>query len=716
MNEIFNPTLVLSVGASGERALHELKAMVCQMPKYLTDVISLYDVNNLDTCRKQLQDIIDQKLLSARRINKLVERGYKIRMETTTNIRINIYVFWDMEDMKFPFSDIIDILFKLNYNNEGIGRHSGASLFILPIMPRKLKEDSENQNSGYKELQWVVDFLSLEENILAMDSKVYLTNTVVKDGLRIDRSELEYVLGKIVYLSIIPSSDPILSIYNKKLLKEEKDYKVGTIGISILRVPKENMINEFGNYLMVDLMTHSLEFQRDIDFKSYRSYNLLISKYLLNELNDQLPQGDNGERLLQIPEDLEIKAQREKMLWMDYGENYKAVLDEKEEELSQKYIQILKDQVYTRRNQLLEEEKAEILEELITIESKFSLREGKNFLIHVLDTINRERLLISNDSINKPCLAETYNHKNKKEEDIPNFLGFCSLSILIVVVFVCASIELWKDITFVNTTIKVICTSIIILSLIFMLLVYYSKKIGEYIENYIENIYIRQGKLLKSYLINEVYNYYNKLEEYIKGRIEYIDKAIVNCNNIKMKLVSSSREKEEVLEENALVSDLLTYEDRAIYYRRSKRDMESIYCRLTDKMFSIEDFKEPQLKGMIKEFSKEIAKEYVNKDFYEYVTFKWGDDSKVHLEKWLYRAIIESKELLQYDEDSRIEEHRLFISSDDLFQDNEEVIKKELNPFEITAIDSNYVTTDCIALVKVVLGIELNKLAPFRGK
>ena len=49
MNETFKPSIVISVGPSAKKALNFLDDMLLDTPKYLRDVIELYNIDKLET-------------------------------------------------------------------------------------------------------------------------------------------------------------------------------------------------------------------------------------------------------------------------------------------------------------------------------------------------------------------------------------------------------------------------------------------------------------------------------------------------------------------------------------------------------------------------------------------------------------------------------------------------------------------------------------------
>ena len=134
MSKLFSPTLVISVGPSAKKALNNLDDMIKNIPSYLKEVIELQDVEELESAKDIIQKSIDEKLLLAKNINKLIDMGYKIRTENTANIKISMYIFWDVYGVDFPIIDLVKKIFEINYCVVDKRKHSGLTLTILPIL------------------------------------------------------------------------------------------------------------------------------------------------------------------------------------------------------------------------------------------------------------------------------------------------------------------------------------------------------------------------------------------------------------------------------------------------------------------------------------------------------------------------------------------------------------------------------------------------------
>ena len=80
---------------------------------------------------------------------------------------------------------------------------------------------------------------------------------------------------------------------------------------------------------------------------------------------------------------------------------------------------------------------------------------------------------------------------------------------------------------------------------------------------------------------------------------------------------------------------------------------------------------------------------------------------------WIDKALIKSKELLQYNNDYQLESHKLFIGSGEFIKDNREIIMNKLNRYKLINVEDKDIYTNCISLVNLTLGINLSKITPF---
>lgn len=712
MNEIFSPTLVMSVGPSANKALGHLKEMVKGIPDYLKEVIELYEISDLIKAETHIQDIIDEKLLNAKNINSLVDLGYKIRTESTANIQINIFLYWDLYETDFLVKDLVEILLKVNYCMVDKTKHSGMSLFILPVLDKEWAYDSKESNEKVKELKAVVDILKRDENIININSKVYLTHTVAKDGLRIPKKELEYLIALVTYLTILPSENPLLNTYNKRLMMHEKDFKVGTIGISTLTVFKDKLKGEFSKYLSKDLKAYGSNHLEEVHYNIYPSNTLIKGKNISNLLSAGMPLEINNEDRLVVPEKYEIKIGDEK-IWNRQPHIYKELLDNKESKLNREFIGEVQGEVLSKKEELILETKGKIHNDLNSIILNYSLLQGKNYLEDLLKKARKESVNFRAEKVEKDS-----NLKDKlisRIEGYPNFKGywlkFTSIFVFILYALLIASTK----VTSISGEqkagfIALILTFITVITMVEY--VFMDKQFIKFIKRYVENIYIYGAALLKNTIAEEVRKYYEEVIIYIGEEIKTVEECILGFNNLEV-YGDENREKEEEHSE-VLITDLLNSEDRKRFYDNKKKHIEGIYSRFIGGLFSFESLREPSFNTVLKEFSFNIAEEQISLDFYDFLKFKWEKHLSEEVGKWMEKAVVKSKELLQYNQDYDIESQRIFVGSKVFNHECKDVIMNSLSGFKLCDLEDCGIYTNSISLINLTLGIKLEKIIPFQ--
>ncbi|MDP4089094.1 MAG: hypothetical protein Q8930_07470 [Bacillota bacterium] len=254
MNDIFNPSLIISLGLSAKKALTLSEKFLSCLPQYLKNVIRFYDIEEFTKAGDELQEIIDNRLLSAKYLNILVDMGYKVRTLTTAPVKLNIYLLWDVYNSPISGYEIIKVLTALNYGNVDKELHTGATILIIPILDREWRFKDKAALEAISQLKETIAHMSQQETLLAIDSKVYMLHSVSGDGSRILIEELEYICAILIYLTVVPSGDPPLMHYNRKLIKEEGKYKIGTVGINSLAFLKDKLIDNLAENLAMDIL------------------------------------------------------------------------------------------------------------------------------------------------------------------------------------------------------------------------------------------------------------------------------------------------------------------------------------------------------------------------------------------------------------------------------------------------------------------------------
>lgn len=712
MNEIFSPTLVMSVGPSANKALGHLKEMLLNIPDYLNEVIELYEISDLERVENHIQKIIDDKLLNAKKINSLVDLGYKIRTESTANIQINIFLYWDLYETDFPMKELVDILLKVNYCMVDKTKHSGMSLFILPVLDKEWAYDPKESSEKVQELKAVVDILKKNENIININSKVYLTHTVARDGLRIPKNELEYLIALMTYLTILPSENPVLNIYNKRLMMHEKDFKIGTIGISTLTVFKDKLKGDFSQHLCNDLKEHGSKYLEEVDYNIYASNTLIKGKNISNLLSAGIPLSINNEDRLAVPEKYEIKMGNEK-IWNRQPDLYKELLDNKESKLNKEFISEVKEEIVTKKENLLLETKLKIHNDLNSVVLNYSLIQGKNYLEDLLKKVRKESVNFRAENVEKDS-----NLKEKlisRIEDYPNFKGYWLKFILIFLFMLYSLLLVSSKITSISMESKAGFIFLILSFIVGITIVEYvfkDKQFIKFIKKYIESIYIYGASILKKTIAEEVRKYYEEVIIYIEDEIKAVDEVMIGFNNMEIYSIEN-KDKEEGHSE-VLITDLLNSSDRKRFYDNSKKHIQGIYSRFIGQLSSFENLKEQSCNKALKEFCFSIAEEHVNIDFYDFLRFKWENNLGKEVDKWMEKAVVKSKELLQYNQDSDLENQRIFVGSRAFNHEYKDTLLNCLNNYKLNSIEGKGIYTNSISLINLTLGIKLDKIIPFQ--
>ena len=712
MNEIFSPTLVMSVGPSANKALGHLKEMLRGIPDYLIEVIELYEISDLIKVENHIQKIIDDKLLNAKKINRLVDLGYKIRTESTANMQINIFLYWDLYETDFKVKDLVDTLLKVNYCMMDKTKHSGVSLFILPVLDKEWAYDPKESSEKVNELKAVVEILNKDENIININSKVYLTHTVARDGLRIPKNELEYLIALVTYLTIVPSENPLLNTYNKRLMMHEKDFKIGTIGISTLTVFKDKLKCEFSKYLSNDLKEYGSNHLEEVDYNIYTSNTLIKGINISNLLSAGIPLSINNEDRLAVPEKYEIEMGNEK-LWNRQPDIYKELLDNKESKLNKEFISEVKEEIISKKEKLLLETKLKIHNDLNSVVLNYSLLQGKNYLEDLLGKARKESVNFRAEKVEKDS-----NLKEKllsKIERYPNFKGYWLKFSSIFLFMVYALLLVSSKITSISVERKagfigLVSTFIVVISIIEY--VFMDKQFIKFIKKYIENIYIYGAAILKNTIAEQVRKYYEEVIIYVEEEIKTLEESILGFNNLQVYSDENKNKEEEHSE--VLITDILNSRDRKRFYDNRKKHLQGIYSRFIGELSGFESLKEPSSNEVLKEFCFNIAEENINLDFYDFLRFKWENNLGKEVDKWMGKAVVKSKELLQYNQDYDLETQKIFIGSKVFNHECKDTIISYLNNYKLSSIEGRGIYTNSISLINLTLGIKLEKIIPFQ--
>lgn len=711
MSKLFSPTLVISVGPSAKKALNNLDDMIKNIPSYLKEVIELQDVEEVDSAKDIIQRSIDEKLLLAKNINKLIDMGYKIRTENTANIKINMYIFWDVYGVDFPIIDLVKKIFEINYCVVDKRKHSGLTLIILPILDMEWKYRDSKIIKSKEEISELIKYLGIQDNMININSKVFLMHPVSNDGLRTPKYELEYVCAVLTYLSILPSKNPPLINYSKRLLKHEGDYKVGTIGVSTLTIFKDKIKEQFTAYLINDLIDYSINYESKNELSSYVSNSIIEGNYIVNILSEGVSIGEKDNIKLALDKEFMLNPIDKTLLEIDV-EKIAQHIESWEDTVKVKYVQSIEEKISFRLEKLKEEAKEKIKRDLDSVINFTSLREGKRFLKILRDRIDILTVQYSAKEIYKPVID--IGTISKKVEGLPNNIGYWIKILCFMLFYLYGFFEISKKMGYLSNTIKIIICSLSIIA--FLGIAYFTlrKKYNSLIKQikiYEEEVCKREGSIINKYISDNIVKYYDFLIEFIKEEIQEVDEVIGKCRNIKVNI-----EKFKEIEDTAygnLVTDLFDHRDRRKFYEYYKEDIPDIYLNLIKEIGGYKKLNNDLIVEKLRKFSDNIAKSYTNIDFYEYVKFKWGNDRAEGIRGWIGNGLIKSKELLQFNQDDNLEQYKIFIGSKEFIDGEKDILINSLSNYDIVTIDGKDIYTNCISIIKVSLGINIDTITPF---
>lgn len=711
MSKLFSPTLVISVGPSAKKALNNLDDMIKNVPSYLKEVIELQDVEEVDSAKDIIQRSIDEKLLLAKNINKLIDMGYKIRTENTANIKINMYIFWDVYGVDFPIIDLVKKIFEINYCVVDKRKHSGLTLIILPILDMEWKYRDSKIIKSKEEISELIKYLGIQDNMININSKVFLMHPVSNDGLRTPKYELEYVCAVLTYLSILPSKNPPLINYSKRLLKHEGDYKVGTIGVSTLTIFKDKIKEQFTAYLINDLIDYSINYESKNELSSYVSNSIIEGNYIINILSEGVSIGEKDNIKLALDKEFMLNPIDKTLLEIDV-EKIAQHIESWEDTVKVKYVQSIEEKISFRLEKLKEEAKEKIKRDLDSVINFTSLREGKRFLKILRDRIDILTVQYSAKEIYKPVID--IGTISKKVEGLPNNIGYWIKILCFMLFYLYGFFEISKRIGYLSNTAKIIICSLSIIA--FLGIAYFTlrKKYNsliKHIKKYEEEVCKREGSIINKYISDNIVKYYDFLIEFIKEEIQEVDEAIDKCRSIKVNI-----EKFKEIDDTAygnLVTDLFDYRDRRKFYEYYKEDIPDIYLNLIKEIGGYKKLNNDLIVEKLRKFSDNIANSYTNLDFYEYVKFKWGNDRAEGIRGWIGNGLIKSKELLQFNQDDNLEQYKIFIGSKEFIDGEKDILINSLSNYDIVTIDGKDIYTNCISIIKVSLGINIDTITPF---
>lgn len=705
MDEVFNPSLVISLGPSANKALDFSKQLLSSIPEHFQRVIEYYEAKEIKEISKDIQSIVDTKLLAAKNLNKLLDLGYKVRSENITSVKINLYLLWDVYKSEISAYEIVKCLSELNYGNIDKNQHSGVCLFIIPILEKEwLLEESGNARS-VNMLQRVIEYISDKENMLNLDSKAYILHCVANDGTRIPKEELEYISALIVYLNILPSKDPPLAHFNKRLLMHESKYKVGTIGITSLTVFKDRLLTEFSRHLSADILKHAAEYESGISFEDYKVLSLINyereKRILVNGLNvaeqeGNFKLGDSGRFDIKLPND---------------RSSYPAVFKNWEEYVGNKCLAELKEKVDGNVQKNTEDITAIIEGDLKEIITKYSLKDGVNYLDALENKIKEQkpskRASISNDT-------STLNKELQKHIDnCPNLVGYVVKSIILFTFLTYSMFNLiFPHFKVLYWPILFIAALIIFVSLSYLDYQYNFKKLSKFLIKYKDSIFKKSGTLLSLYVEKKIFSGHKDILYFIAQKKEVLINCIKSVKEVQGHMLPIKTESHEFL--GNLITDLLSFEDRKQFYLEKTPYIPQMYTSFLREAEQFEEFSSEAIGNMVLEFSLKASPVFVDLDFYEYLLFKYKENAEQELSKWVDKSVVKAKYLLQYINKNLQEEHSLFITSPEVYKISRGIVSNKLNNFNLAIIDGEDIHTNCTSIIRLCLGVDFNNIITLR--
>jgi hypothetical protein len=700
MNEVFYPSLLISLGPSSKKALEYSKNQLSSLPEHFRNLIEYYDITDAGKLAGDLQNIVDKKLLSAKYINKLVDAGYKVRSEIVSSIKINIYFFWDVHNSDISSGEVIKTLAQLNYGNLDKEQHTGAAIFTIAIMEGELGQDKNNSTNAGDKLRKVVEYLSQESTLLSIDSKLYLLNCISRDGTRVSKQELEYIAALTVHMNVIPSKEPVLSNFNRRIMMHERGYKVGTIGFSSISLRKDRLVKDFSRFMSRDILKYACENEEGSDYSSSEAYKLLqedeMSSFLLKEIHgskdDELFPEENKRgiyRIFHIDKDSYIQE-------FSRQENFY------NEKCDTEYKEMIHKNSAANKERIIET----IGSELNDIISRSGIREGQRYLKLLEEQLHKERHQgLDRGKNDVEQYAAEFSDRIDKYPDLTVLT--IKLAVLAWFLFY-AVVNLMFPLLGINLRIAV---GIVYFAAFFSAMaVYYKgleKKLNNYLDGYGEAISSQKEQWLNNYIKGVISEDKKALLAYVNSKQEVLKCCIENLMNI-YKGIEEEEIQEEMLGE--LASDLIDPQERYNFYRSSVPEISYKYASFTSSLSGYEDYLEPDFQNKLQKYASGTAESCANIDFYDYMTERFKVAFNKEIERWVDTYAVKAKYLLQYPYNNYLEEHSFFIASEQVYNDYKPLLKEGLNGFNAIIIKDDLICFKGMYIVKTCLGIDLEKI------
>lgn len=713
MDEIFTPSLLIAAGTSSNKTLLHVKTLLSGLPQEFLDLVDFYETQDILSASRDIQKIVDDRLLSARALNKLVDMGYKVRDESIGFVRLNLYIFWELKEEGAAILELVRQLSMLNYGNIDPSQHSGVSMFIIPILEKHWTLEAGEGSEGIHELRELKAFLSQRENMLRMDSKIYLLHSITKDGTRISKEELQQISALAAYLNIIPTKEPPLSGYNRRVLMHEGGYKLGTLGITALMLSKDRLRDDLKVYLAGKVINHAVVHVNEGDAENYdsKTYEIISLDEQCRVVRSQLGcvDGEGGLKLSQ-------NAQEELQLSHDLA-GYSELVKTWSNKIDSKQLPELKEKIAEEARETVEEEIKACDRKLEEIISSSSLKDGVNYLDAVLQGIKDHSLKVSRAQSDN--LLEMENKLALKIKSCTSISHIIMRAILLSALLSLILIGLIipntnGDKRFEGMAIFILASA----AATFLDYEYRVSKLKKFVGEYKKEFLTARGAMLNSYIEACVLKERERLSTFILEKKREINTAIYILGGIEREI--NEKYKAEVSALGNISTELFRIGEGDFKYREiaaAEIDVSEIYRRFIEKLGGYKTIATEEARETVKEkllYVLDSAVKLEDNELYDYFQLKYKGNSTAELHKWMNTALVKSKSLLQY-VDVNLEEHLTFIASSHFSKLLKLSEGDNVNKLSLSFTAPDHLRLSCMAVVRVTLGLELENIIPVRS-
>lgn len=706
MDEIFNPSLLISLGPSSKKALEFSQKLMECLPPSIMNLVEHYHVEDPEKISLEVQEILDTRLLAARNLNELVDMGFKVRGVNVNSVKVNVYLLWDVYDASLCAPEVVKALAALNYGNMDRNQHSGATFYIIPIMEREWLMDEEAGRKCQESLKQVIDFVSEEDSVLRVDSKVYVMHCVGSDGTRIPKEELECICGILVYLNVMPSQDPPFGHFNKRLLMHEGKYKVGTLGIACMTVLKHKLLEEFSRCMARDVLERAArgsstkinhDFHEIFPMTDYESHkNFLKQDVNLQQQDGVWKLGHVEKYDVELPEDMF---------------QYWKVVKNWEQYIQHQCLTDMKKKIDGRAAAFLQQATEEIDKDVQHVAALYSLKEAENYLDQLECSLEQQRQKQQQQPVQGSDTTRASKRLRNCLENCPNGMGFAVKATLLGMFFLYSMINILFPIFQGISRVVTVAVLMALYSLaVWLEYDYRSKKLEEEMEEYKEKMLEKGGTEAKVYLDKVIFEGQRAILEHMEEKRKFLQQCMKNARKASEAIAKEPQAQDEMFGD--LVTDLLDLQDRRRFYEDNPPEVHVLYADFMSKLGDYSQFAQEDLKHKALEYARSVSPSYVDLDFYEYMKFKYGDDMEEQLSCWIDKAVVKSRYLLQFVSDESLEEHCMFITSPQVYRISKDMVSEKMNNCHVSVVEGKDMYTNCISVIRLCLGVDFSNMTP----